>query len=530
MILLSHRKEILEQDAAEIQSMLPFGHTCGIYSAGLRRYAMDDSVICAGVQSVYKKWADFGRRHLVIIDEAHLLNDDDDSTMYRQFIDGLTSVNPKMRLIGLSATPYRTATGTICGPDKLFHSICYEAKIPQLIADGYLCPLVNKPTGELFDTSKLHIRAGEFIANEVERLFNDNGKTEAACIEMVAATSDRHTVLVFTSGVAHAQHVAACLQRITGKHVGCVTGETSPLERAAELKSFAEMRTKFLVNVDCFTTGLNVRCIDTIVVLRATASAGLFCQIAGRGFRTHDSKKDCLILDHGGNLARHGPLDSPSYGQKKVTVAIEREPSEPIEGGKQCPACNAWVSNATKVCECGWLFANIDTFSDSQSQILAKPEKWFVTKMYFSRHVKRKAKEDAPNTLRVTYAVEPYCSEPIAGNLATKEISEWVCLEHEGWAKTNALQWWRKHSIADLNEDGFDWPIDAAVSLFERGAVANVLSITTMRDGHFYKIINREIDERPQEWLPLEDEPEPIGYDEWGQPVYSTIDPADIPF
>lgn len=588
VMVLAHRKELLEQNAEKIKSLLPLGITCGLYSAGLRRFAMDDSIICAGIQSVYKKAADFGRRHLVIIDEVHLVPDDNEG-MYRKFINDLAELNPRLKIIGLTATPYRTSTGTICGPEKLFNGVCYSAKIPALIADGFLCPVTTTTTKELYDTANLHIRGGEFIASEVESLFDDDGKTREACVEIVEKCHGRKSILVFSSGVQHAEHIAKIIESFTGEQCGTVTGNTTPLERAATLAAFKEQRLRWLVNVDVLTTGYDAPCVDAIAVLRATQSPGLFAQICGRGFRLHPFKQDCLIVDYGNNIKRHGPIDSDSYGQKSFSKPREIESSnEPGEGKKQCPACECWVAAATKVCPgdeekgtpCGWLFSKIDARADSQSQILAKPEKWKVISMHLSRHRKRSSVEGAPDTLRVSYQVHAFedggdeeeqvlcatcgklhipsedkvlmpngyvhyakleCIEcgafikwlpkPRTGDLSQKEISEWICLEHDGFAGKKAWKWVKEVTDAEIGDPA----IESIIDLFQRGALAPVYSITTMQDGKWHRIIERELGSKPQYWQePLS----PVGFDEWGQPVYEEVENKetwneisdDIPF
>lgn len=291
--ILAHRKELLVQNAEKVRSQLPLGITCGVFSAGLRMYSMDDNIICGGIQSVYKRAADFGRIHQVIIDEAHLLPDEDDG-MYHQFINGLREFNPKLKIIGLTATPYRTSTGLIYGNDKILSSICYETKVQDLIADGYLCPVTTSPVEEIYNTSGLHVRGGEYITSEVESLFNDDGKTLAACQEIVSKCRDRNSILIFSSGVSHAEHITRIIESITGERCHCVTGETSALERSATLESFKNQQIRWLVNVDVLTTGFDAPCVDAIAVLRATLSPGLFAQMCGRGFRLHAGKKDCI--------------------------------------------------------------------------------------------------------------------------------------------------------------------------------------------------------------------------------------------
>ena len=105
-----------------------------------------------------------------------------------------------MRTIGLTATPYRLKSGMICGPENILNTVCYEIGVRELIRDGYLCPLVSKAGVGKIDTANLHVRGGEFIADEVENLMDQDELVEAACLEIVEYTRDRKAVLIFASG------------------------------------------------------------------------------------------------------------------------------------------------------------------------------------------------------------------------------------------------------------------------------------------------------------------------------------------
>ncbi|MEO2036777.1 MAG: DEAD/DEAH box helicase, partial [Planctomycetaceae bacterium] len=292
VIVLQHRKELIEQNAEKIQILLP-DIKVGINSAGLRRHSFDDDVICAGIQSVYRKAHEFGRRELIIVDEAHLLSSSND-TMYGQFLADIRVINPRARLTGCTATPYRTGEGPICGKNKLFQRICYEAQTADLINEGFLCPITNKAALAQVDTSGIKTRGSEFIGHDMQRAFDTDDNVTAACSEIVEKCHDRHSVLCFASGVHHAESVAECLRHLTAETVGVVTGETIPLERSAHLANFRNGQLRWLVNCDVLTTGFDAPCIDAIAVLRATMSPGLFAQIVGRGLRTHESKTNCL--------------------------------------------------------------------------------------------------------------------------------------------------------------------------------------------------------------------------------------------
>ena len=144
----------------------------------------------------------------------------DGDGMYRSFLEDARKVNPNVRVIGLTATPFRMKSGMICAPENVLNHVCYEIGVRELIVQGYLCPLITKAGREKVDTSGLHVRAGEFVAGEVEDLMDTDDSVESACREIVEQTRSRRSVLVFTTGVAHGQHVAEVLRGKSGGRLG----------------------------------------------------------------------------------------------------------------------------------------------------------------------------------------------------------------------------------------------------------------------------------------------------------------------
>ena len=494
VLVVAHRKELLEQNADKIRRLAP-ALDVGVYSAGLRSRDVEHSVVCCGIQSVFKRSEEFGRRDLVIVDEVHLVPSDGEG-MYRTFLTELRKFNQHVRMVGLTATPFRTGEGKLTGADKLFQKVCYDVPIKRLIDEGFLCQITNQAGQATLDTSGLHVRGGEFVSHEVESLFNAGDNVQAACREIVAKTADRHSVLVFCSGVKHAERVQDEIERLTQQQVGLVTGETLSLERAETLRRFRAGALRYLCNVDVLTTGFDAPNIDCVCVLRATMSPGLFAQIVGRGFRVEPSKSGCLVMDFGENLKRHGPIDSPEFGQESQSKGTGEGPQ------KVCPNCQEEVPAGLSECGCGFVFPerkrgnNHETEADGESALLAEqvaPQTWIVESVDWSRHRKKKGTPDDPDTLRVDY-VCTLADEP-SGNLSRKTISEWVCLEHDGFARTKAALWWRARSLAPVPAD-----IDEALELWHRGAVAAPERITTKREGRWYRILSAEIDEKPESW------------------------------
>jgi DNA repair protein RadD len=114
VLILAHVKELLEQAADKLDQICPDIHV-GVYSAGLKRRDTTHAVIIAGIQSVYQKAEQLGHFDLVIVDEAHMIPMEGDG-MYRRLLADMRRINPHLRVIGLTATPFRMASGPICVP------------------------------------------------------------------------------------------------------------------------------------------------------------------------------------------------------------------------------------------------------------------------------------------------------------------------------------------------------------------------------------------------------------------------------
>lgn len=510
VVVLAHRKELLQQNADEIRGLIP-GVDVGIYSAGLKSREIHNAVVVAGIQSVYRKAEDLGRRHLILVDEAHLISDLEES-MYGQFLAAMKA-NEGLRIVGLTATPFRTGAGPICGPDRIFQRVVFEAKTAQLIAEGFLCPITNKVAEAEVNTDKVGLRGGEFVESEMQAAFDVDEKVQAACAEILEKTQDRHSILVFASGIHHAEQIAELLP---GSAV--VTGETLPIERAETLRRFVAGELRFLVNVDVLTTGFNAKCVDAIAILRATMSPGLFCQMVGRGLRLHPSKVNTLILDFGQNFKRFGPIDDENFGRSegKGRAGVAAENGR----GKRCPSCELDVSPSTVVCpECNFIFPRErelkhDITADETSQLTGAtpPEEWEVRDVVVRVHTKKDDSE-APQTVRVDYV----CGKAgVKGNLTTITIPEWICPGHPSgnFARLKFLAWWDARSLCDPPDNATD-----AVLLINMGVCRRPVRITTKKDGRWHRITECAFEsEKPTELAQQEE-----------TKVYSGIE-DDLPF
>ena len=434
VLVLTHVKELIEQNHAKLMAIFP-ECDAGIYSASIGHRHTQNRVIFAGIQSVADKAALLGEFQIVLIDEAHLLPHAGFG-QYRRFLNDLRQVNGgKLRVVGFTATPYRLDSGFLHeGEGRIFTDIAANIEILPLIEAGYLALLTAKRTSFTVDTDTVKKRGGEFVIGEAGTAMMADGNTGKAIEDAAYRASERQHWIVFACTIEHAAEICHELNK-HGIDNHLVTGQTPKKTREAMLQEFREGSVRALVNVGVLTTGVDLPLIDCIVLLRPTASTGLYLQMLGRGMRPHDDKEDCLVLDYAGNIERHGCVDDPHINLGKLSE--DREPGEPVV--KTCPECESIVHARLLVCACGHEFpppkpkvadiaSNAALISTQYEPVIQK-----VTRVEFSQY--QKAGSEYPVT-----KVEYYNDD---GLWPMKVATEFVCDYHpEGsWAKRKADAW-----------------------------------------------------------------------------------------
>lgn len=419
ILCVTHRKEIIEQNAKELQALLP-AEPIGIYSAslGLRQIKR---ITFANIQSIYKK--DLPPIHLVIVDECHLIPKAADS-MYQKFFRSIFKAHYNAKIVGLTATPFRLDQGSLLSEGGLFTDIVYDISIKKLIADGHLANLISKASTDKVDLSNISKSGYDYNQGELQATYTP--LIERHCDEIIAKGADRKHWLIFCSGIDHAEMVAECL-RSKGIPANSVNGELMPMDRDRRINEFKSGKVRALTNCDILTTGFNFKPIDLLVILRATKSAALYIQIVGRGMRPAEGKANCLLLDFGGNIGRHGPIDLVSFKVEKEKKKIKIE----VSPFKECPECGATVGARTLECSCGYIFPPPKNELDekaSEASVLSEDEIWWEVK---EQGYKIHRKIDKPPSFKIEY----YCS-------GRKWVAEYLCLAHKGLARTKAGFLW----------------------------------------------------------------------------------------
>ena len=468
ILIVTHVRELIAQNHAEMIGLRPEA-PAGIYSAGLGKREAQARILFAGIQSIHRRAQEVGHTDLVLIDEAHLIPGNS-STMYRRFLDGLARINPALKVIGLTATPFRLDSGMLHeGKNALFTDIAYEAPVRDLIDAGYLSPLVSKQPATRLDVSKVGTRAGDFIQRDLAAAVDQEAITRAAVTEIIAHGRDRKSWLTFCSGVDHARHVA---EEFARQGIVCRTifGDTPKDERDTIIAAFKRGEIRALASMGVLTTGFNAPAVDLIALLRPTKSAGLYVQMVGRGTRLAPGKENCLVLDFAGNVRRHGPID----------LVRPRRPGEAGGGEaptKVCPECDSIIAlSATECPDCGHVFPAREVKiapTAATLPVLSPKVQWLpVHGVSYSRHDKL----GGLPSLKVTY------------NCGLKSYSEWVCVEHKGYARQKAAEWWRKRA------PGCPVPFTVAQAIADAKRLVRPSEISVRPSGRYVEVSGYRFD------------------------------------
>jgi len=491
VLVLAHVKELVQQNS---EKYLTFSgrKDYGIYSAGLDRRDVFNDVIFASIQSVHNKAKQMGVFDLILIDEAHRIPVSGDG-MYRSFIDDMLKLNKNCRIVGLTATPYRLSGGYVCGEDKILNNICFDVGVKELIEEGYLSKLISKGGLVHANLDNVKIVNGDYAQNQLNEAMNKDEIIAQSVDEITRLCADRKSVIIFCVTVEHCNHVSAELSK-KGFTSECLHSDMSSGDRDRVINEFKSGKFKYLLNINIASEGFDHPAIDCVVMMRPTKSAGLYYQQVGRGLRIDQGKENCLVLDFANNILEHGPIDSikiknSKKGSGKQKAELDKEPV------KLCSKCQSYSNISATVCvECGNQFEIKEVkhnASASYAPILSEELKedvdYKVDKVYYSIH----SRPGKPESLKVSYQ----CGH--------KVFNEWVCLMHDGWAKSRAIKWWKERLPEVLPAFKYQNPVSIDDAIAYADYLKRPKKITVNFNDKFPRVVSYEsLEEQNAEVLP----------------------------
>jgi DNA repair protein RadD len=349
--VLAHRKELVNQAYQKLKSVWPEAfYNVGIACAGLGEVRTNHPVVIGTVQTLARR-ALTSPFNLMIIDEIHRVAPirDDNQSQYQKLIERCRDKRPTMRLLGVTATPFRLNQGLIYGSDtnKWFDSLDYQISLDDLIASNYLVPLSYKVIENLSDDeiNKVKVERGDYKNNQLSDLMCKEYHLESVVKTYLKYGENRKHCCVFACSIQHAEAIKKVLLNY-GYNADAVHSKLPDNDRDRIIRDFENGKIDFIINVGILTEGWDSPLIDVIIMARPTLSPGLYVQMVGRGTRLSEGKENLLVLDIVGNYLMHGPPGSP----------IVRDGKEPvIKDYKVCPRCQAPVSKTEYTCpDCGF--------------------------------------------------------------------------------------------------------------------------------------------------------------------------------
>jgi DNA repair protein RadD len=472
ILMLTHVKELIEQNAEKMRLHWP-GAPMGIYSASIGKRQLGEPITFAGIQSVRSKADLLGHIDLVIVDECHLVNHKDEGG-YRKLLGDLTRINPALRVVGLTATPYRLGHGLITDKPALFDALIEPVGIEELVFKGYLSTLRSKVTKTRLDVSGVHKRGGEYIESELQAAVDTLDNNKRVVQEVIDLAGDRKAWLFFCAGVDHAKHVSFELQFIQGIPAACVTGDTPKAEREQILADFKAGRLRALTNANVLTTGFDYPDIDLIAMLRPTMSASLYVQMAGRGMRVKSHTDHCLVLDFAGVVATHGPITAV----QPPTKAGDGNGEAPV---KVCDACNELCAISARECpSCGNPFPEperkkLQLHNDDIMGVNGFDME--VSRWSWRKHI---SKASGKEMIACTYY----------GCFSDPAVTEYFPVLHNGYAGEMAAQ--RVASIAQQAGAQLTGRQSLEETVIYLNQAQHPSTIEYKRDGKFFRVIKRQ--------------------------------------
>jgi DNA repair protein RadD len=431
-VVIVPSKELAEQNAEKLRSLLPTHLTVGFYSASLGRKNATADVIVATIGSIFRDAHLIGNIRCVMIDEAHLVNSDgEEAGRYRKFLTDLNKYC-EYRVVGWTATPFRgNGIWLTEGDAPLFGGVAHTVRIGELIEAGFLSPLV-RPMDVLktrIDVSGISTSNGDYNVGELsERV---SGYLSGAADDAVELAHDRKKWIAFCATVENAHSFRDHLLA-RGITTAVVTGDTPKAQREALISKFRSGELRCLVTVLALATGFDVPDVDCILWLRPTKSPVLYVQGAGRGMRIAPGKTDCLWLDFSDTTERLGPVDAIKGRSKRPPTGAGAPVATCPECGEQvmpaslmfCPSCGAQMREEKQ-----------DAAKDASNHaILSKQLQpniavYDITEVTYSLH----QKHGKPDSMQVSY-----------WSGIKRVAREWVCLDHGGFAAEKARIWCAK--------------------------------------------------------------------------------------
>lgn len=332
VVILVHKVELVDQTCAALTAA---GVRFGIIASGYPE-DLDAPVQVASVMTLINRLDWLRDVHLLIVDEAH-------HVMAHTWLAVLAAL-PGAVVLGVTATPERLDGK---GLGEVFESLIVGPAVKTLIAQGWLAPFVVYAPERMVNLKGIRTTAGDYRLGELARRMNTEIVLDDALTEYRKHLEGR-TAIAFCTTIEHSRATARFF-RSAGVSAEHLDGDTPRRERQDIIKRLETGETSVVCNCGIVSEGLDVPSVGGVILLRPTKSLAVYLQQIGRALRPAPGKDRAVVLDHSGNVFKHGLPDlehawSLEGRPKKKGKALVR----------RCPECGALVPISARDCpECG---------------------------------------------------------------------------------------------------------------------------------------------------------------------------------
>ncbi|MEO1018336.1 MAG: DEAD/DEAH box helicase [Pseudomonadota bacterium] len=333
VLILVHRRELLEQIGAALDA---FDAQHGIIARGHKASAAP--VQLAMIGTLVRRLDRVGQFDLIVVDECHHAT----AGQYRKVFEAF----PGARVLGVTATPRRT-DGT--GLGDVFEAMVLGPSMSWLIEQGWLARYaLYAPHQAQINTAGIKVARGDFEPAALADAAN-SARLTGDVIKHYERLAPGSKAVAFCVSVAHAESVAKAYND-AGITAACLHGKLSAEERAAIVADFKAGHITILTSCALISEGFDVPGIETAILLRPTMSVIEYLQEVGRALRPAPGKARATIIDHAGNVHRHGFPDDErqwSLDGKKRSAKSQEQSGPPIS---TCTNCFAAFRSSEPAC------------------------------------------------------------------------------------------------------------------------------------------------------------------------------------
>jgi DNA repair protein RadD len=474
--IIAHRQELIEQAYEKLLNVWPEGfHHIGLACASVGKVDTKKAVTIGSIQTLDRRDIEVPF-DLLIIDECHHIPPIEAGGQYHNIINRNLENNPVLRVLGLTATPFRLNHGYIYGTEcrenktNFFPQLDYSISMNTLIDLGYLTGWRAKKPVDISDRlAKAIIKNGEYDMQWLSGEMSQEIHIESALDAYQRYGESSKKVVVFAIDIKHANLLASTFAS-KGYKAKALHSLLPQGERKGILRDFEEGELRFLVNVGILTEGWDSPRVDMIMMCRPTKSPGLFVQMIGRGMRPFPEKFSLLILDLAENFNLHGDPGNPNIKIKNKVV-----PSEPLY--KVCPYCKSIIALSARTC-----------YSCMRDLFLEK-EKLRPELSPDLEEVSYQGLQDGRNKV-YTWYLEPYVSKKhnkmarlLLICFPDGNIYHYLDFEGQGstWGYFRARNLWRKYTM--FPQKSIPKEVDEAIYRFSELEAPEYVTIETDENG-----------------------------------------------